>query len=118
MPVRVANIRKLHRVDGETRVYVGRACNGYQASPLANPFRSKDLPGGKTEAISMYRVWLRAQLLDSSTEATREVLRLAEMASRGEHVVLMCWCHPAECHGDVLVDVINRVSSRMVQGAR
>ena len=105
MSIRVANIWKLHRVEGETRVYVGRACRGYEESALANPFRSKDLPGGKEEAISLYREWLAEKTSRKSPQST-EILDLARRSGNGEHIVLMCWCHPAACHANVIIEKV------------
>lgn len=120
MSVRVANIRKLHRSDDETRVYIGRRCQGYVESPLANPFRSKDLPGGKEEAIAKYQVWLRSQLRDKSSAPAQEILRLGRLASEGASLVLMCWCHPSACHGDIVcaavLEVARRIQSQVKEG--
>lgn len=77
-------------------VYVGRP------SPWGNPFshkvgtRAQFRVETREEAIAMFREWLRGQ---------PELVERARRELRGK--VLGCWCKPAACHGDVLVEVAN-----------
>ena len=68
--------------------YVGRP------SDWGNPFALKD-GYSREDAICDYRKWIltRPDLLR----------RIPEL--RGK--VLGCWCHPKECHGDVLAEFCN-----------
>ena len=34
------------------------------------------------------------------------VKELAEKHNRGEDIVLICWCKPKPCHGDILAKAI------------
>jgi hypothetical protein len=68
-------------------VYVGRP------SKWGNPFViGKD--GDRKEVISKYKDWIVKQ------EVFKDIEEL-----RGK--VLACWCHPQECHADVLVELAN-----------
>ena len=110
MPARVASIWKHHRSEGEVRVYIGRACRGYPQSPLANPHKVADHGRGNT--LGLYREWLREALKDLEHPATREIIRLAHLVLK-EDVVLLCWCSPAPCHGDIVKKAVEKLSSRL-----
>ena len=76
-------------------VYIGRP------SRWGNPF--SHLPKSKAEvrvatreeAVAAYAKWLSMKLLDEP-----EFLE----PLRGK--VLACWCRPAACHGDVIVELL------------
>lgn len=67
-------------------VYIGRP------SKWGNPFRI-GVDGTRTEVVQKYREWARNQ-----------VLPLHEL--RGK--TLGCWCKPHVCHGDVLVELVEK----------
>ena len=70
----------------EYDVYVGRG------SKWGNPFKiGRD--GDRADVIRLYRKWIIRQ----------PELMAALPALRGK--VLGCWCAPAPCHGDVLVEL-------------
>jgi hypothetical protein len=80
-------------------VYIGRP------SKWGNPFSHK--PGTKAlwirptreEAISAYREWLL------TSEKGQQLLRdLHELKGK----TLGCWCKPQSCHGDVLIEILNK----------
>lgn len=78
-------------------VYIGRAAPrfGLPQSKWANPFRiGRD--GTREECIEKYRAYLlgRPDLLEDLEEL------------RGK--VLGCWCKPEACHGDVLVELLEK----------
>ncbi|URC22611.1 hypothetical protein KASHIRA_00170 [Serratia phage vB_SmaM-Kashira] len=80
-------------------VYIGRRMvkHGLSASKFANPFRlSDDEPRGAT--IERYRHWLWENI--RSGKITEKDL----LALEGKDVV--CYCHPAPCHGDVVVKAV------------
>ena len=71
-------------------VYIGRG------GKWGNPFViGKD--GTRSEVIEKYRLWIKTQpdLMNSLHEL------------RGK--VLGCWCAPDACHGDVLMELINKM---------
>lgn len=102
MTITVANIR--HTKKG---VYIGRAMprQGLKASPLGNPYKLlKDCP--RWVPIAQFQEWLEWQM-ENDSPARREIERLTEMARQGD-LVLLCWCAPLSCHGDVVKAEIER----------
>ena len=92
--ITVANVRT-----ATNGVYIGRAMPGRAGSPLGNPYKLKS--GAQRGAvIAQYEVWLDVQL-SSDTPAHRAFDALIEAARHGD-LVLLCWCAPLECHGDVI----------------
>ena len=70
-------------------------------SLFANPFKvGKN--GTRTEVIDQYRVYITRKL-EENEDLVEELLKL-----RGKN--LGCWCHPEACHGDVLLEMIERYS--------
>lgn len=76
-------------------VYIGRP------SKWGNPFViGKD--GTRDEVISKYRAWV----------ITQPHLMKALPEIKGK--VLGCWCAPHKCHGDVLIELINAYSGKLL----
>src|SRR5215475_8477846 len=102
--IRIEN-RKTYRGDG---VYIGRP------SLLGNPFKIGE-HGTREEVIALYRVWLWRHIKRRG-EVYQEIERLAARAKNGD-LILICWCKPANCHGDVIksaVEWVNRQGSSAV----
>ena len=78
-------------------VYIGRACNmgGWRLrkSKWANPFTIRK-EGSAPAAIAKYKEYIMKH-----PTLLKELEEL-----RGK--TLGCWCHPAPCHGDVLVSLL------------
>lgn len=71
-------------------VYIGRP------SPLGNPFViGKD--GDRTAVIEKYRQWLWERI-----KANDEAV-LAALRALNDDSVLVCWCAPLPCHGDIVI---------------
>lgn len=72
----------------EHTVYIGRP------SKWGNPYRA-GIDGTKTEVLALYKqhVLSTPELLNSLNEL--------------EGKTLACWCKPAKCHRDVLVELID-----------
>lgn len=80
-------------------VYIGRPRTG-QPWQFGNPFRWK--PGmAATADIDQYRTWLL-----TSNEPRARWQREHLHTLRGK--VLVCFCAPRPCHGDVIADVLAR----------
>ena len=81
-------------------VYIGRP------SKWGNPFSHKEGTSAKfkvstrEEAVEKYKEWILAQpnLLNSLDELKGKTLG--------------CWCKPKACHGDVLIELVNRGAER------
>jgi len=84
--VKVVNIRSGEPFD----VYIGRP------SRWGNPFRiGRD--GTREEVVAKYREWA------AHNHAVQE--RLHELKG----MTLGCYCKPAECHGDVLAEMVEEL---------
>ncbi len=89
----------------EELVYIGRAMprQGLKASPWANPYRI-GVDGDRAQVIALYRANLEGRL-----SGDRELVdELAELSGK----VLMCWCSPAPCHGDVLAELADQIAAQ------
>ena len=72
-------------------VYIGRP------TKWGNPFRiGRD--GTREEVIVKYRVWLLAQ---------PDLIAACKRELHGR--VLVCWCKPKACHGDVLAQIADNL---------
>ena len=109
--VSVVSVRGLVPGDASV-VYVGRACAGWHASALGNPFRllPGELPGA---ASGRFRVWLwesvvrpgQAGVALSGAEAAAwsALCGLVAVVRAGGSVRLACWCGgAASCHAWVV----------------
>ncbi len=99
--IRIEN-KKTYRGEG---VYIGRP------SLLGNPYKIGER-GTREEVIQCYRAWLWQQIKLRGV-VYQELERLATRAKNGD-LVLICWCKPANCHGDVIksaVEWMNRQDS-------
>lgn len=107
MTTRVVNVRKFggyfalqKAIEEGTAVYIGRAMprQGLKASPWGNPFRI-GYDGDRRQVINLYAEWVHRQ---------PELLsKLQELKDKE----LVCWCFPQECHGDVLVDIVEALAA-------
>jgi len=85
MKTEIVNIRNKVPHD----VYIGRG------SRWGNPFKI-GVDGTREDVIEKYRVWILSQ-----PPLLNEISVL-----RGK--VLGCWCKPKACHGDVLVELLEK----------
>jgi hypothetical protein len=98
----IVNFRHYRSIDeldlafADRWLYIGRQNRvaGLPRSPLANPFRVRDYGRGQT--IPLYRRWLWERIQNGDL-AVMDALRTINEAS-----VLVCWCRPGLCHGDVV----------------
>lgn len=75
-------------------IYIGRGQGGEQTF-WGNPFIiGKD--GTREEVIAKYRTYIMG--------SEEHMKRISELEGK----ILGCWCFPAACHGDVLVDLANK----------
>ena len=75
-------------------VYIGRP------SKFGNPFTiGKD--GSRDEVIAKYKTWLK----DEVAVGRFTIDDFAELKGK----VLACWCAPLPCHGEVIVEVIEKL---------
>lgn len=108
MPIHIRNKKTYHGV-GE---YIGRP------SVLGNPFthipsgtKAQYVVASRGIAVESYRGWLREKWRENGPERA-ELERLVRKYKADGELVLVCWCHPEACHGDVLKEVIEILASK------
>jgi hypothetical protein len=102
MGIKVENIMK-YKGEG---IYIGRynKWKGLEGSVLRNRFDEKKY--GRDECIKMFRDWLWKEIKNGNKEVLDELRRIKDLVVKGEDVVLVCWCKPKACHGDVVKSCI------------
>ncbi len=100
----VGNIRDLGPLAG---VLVDRT------TPLGNPFRLKSVDK-REDCVNQYRKWLWGRLCkEPDGPEAQELRRLVALASASDHdLILLCWCAPLICHGQLIARVILWMQSR------
>jgi ribonuclease HI len=95
------SIARLDEAFGQRWLYIGRhnPAAGLAQSPLANPFKAR--VRGRGETLERYRAWLWQRIQVGDT-AVLNALRAID-----SETVLVCYCHPAPCHGDVVLAAAN-----------
>ena len=83
------------RTDGwkkpEGAIYIG------YRTKYGNPYKWKELSGGKKEAQELFKKWLPTAIKNGEIDV--EPLR---------DKTIMCFCSPTDpCHGDVIIDYLN-----------
>jgi hypothetical protein len=104
--------RKLQPLPPYT-VYIGRANPRYglKKSPLANPFKIT-LVDYREAVIGKYRTLTRGWLRPGSAGypvgylQSAELSRLRSLHKEHGKLLLLCWCKPKACHGDVIKEVL------------
>jgi hypothetical protein len=82
-------------------VYIGRNCRGWREAGWGNPFKAQTRTPEEHDRVNA----LYTRHLDDNPIL---LLRLPELCG-GK--VLLCWCHPLPCHGDVLAKRANALTS-------
>lgn len=95
MEKQVGKVVNLYR-DRNYEVYIGRDGHG-QSGYFGNPFSK----GTREENIKMYTAYFKARL------KTDPIFKKKIHELKGK--VLGCFCKPLACHGDVIVDYLNKL---------
>jgi hypothetical protein len=98
METTVVNIKDHPGWKAQGGVYIGRAFRGQKTSMFANKFRI-GADGDIDEVIAKYHTWFYKQLW-------RPEFFGALIELRGK--MLVCWCKPEKCHGDIIVEYLER----------
>jgi Domain of unknown function (DUF4326) len=61
----------------------------------------------RAEVVELYRAKFEDDLRAGGPMAAATAA-LAERIRKGERLVLMCWCWPKPCHGNLIIAEINR----------
>ena len=84
-------------------------------SVLGNPYTDKPL----SKTLAVYQVRNRDEAIDRygsyfdmqygrNKEFTELIDEIYELYKSGEDVYLECYCHPLRCHGDIIVEKLQR----------
>lgn len=80
-----------------------------RGSPLGNPYSHLSGPTlaeykckTRHEAVEGYKLWLTANILLADKRVCEAMKQISKMAKEPEGVNLVCYCSPAECHGEVI----------------
>lgn len=89
---------------GSNWMYIGRGDSrkGLERSPLANPFSHLKNANAiqcksREEAIAEYRKWLWEKIKVCDKKVLQELYKIEKTT------VLVCYCHPEPCHGEVVL---------------
>lgn len=112
--VKVANIRPGYQslsnwMNNDNNVYIGRKGVVFinkerfpkEDSIWHNPFKI-DTKDSRNDVIRKYEIYIKKKL-DEEPDLVNKLLKL-----KGKN--LGCWCYPLECHGNVLIKMINYYS--------
>jgi hypothetical protein len=92
------------------KVYVGRP------SPLGNPWPlGRD--GSREQVIARYRRWLWQRLQQADSPQRKALEELLEHVRR-QPLVLLCWCHPLPCHGEVIRNALLWMAAQQGSSSR
>lgn len=73
-----------------------------RATKWGNPYSHKD--GTKAE----FKVKSRKEAIEKYREYILNNEELLKDLPELDGKILACWCHPLQCHGDVLIELCNR----------
>lgn len=84
-------------------------------SVLGNPYTDKPLKGtlaifkarNREDAIEKYSTYFDSQY-GRNREFTAAIDEIYELYKNGEDVYLECYCSPLKCHGDVIVEKLQK----------
>lgn len=102
-------VQALNQAFGDRWVYIGRANSyaGLPQSPLANPFKAREF-GGRSQTLPYYKCW-SWQHIQADDKAVLDALEAID-----DQTVLVCWCVPGPCHGDVVKAAADWLRSQTV----
>jgi len=92
-------------VYGETVVHID------STNPvLGNPYILRDHRdhAARANVISRYKVKYENDIANHG-QMDRATHDLAKKVRNGERLILMCWCHPLPCHGNLIVGQVQRL---------
>lgn len=81
--------------------------------PLGNPYPLTQF--SREDSLNLYRSHLGEIIDKRHGKEWDALLQLVEKHKRGEPITLVCSCKPKDCHGDILVEVIQRLVQEFQQ---
>jgi hypothetical protein len=74
---------------------------------LGNPYVTATR--SRQEAIQEFRLELACDMEMRMGPRYEAICEIAQCLRDGCDVILMCWCHPLPCHGDVIKETVERL---------
>jgi hypothetical protein len=97
-------VNKRGHVPTPNDIYIGRP------SVLGNPYSHLENTlaqfkvANREEAVTKYRVWLKFQISSGNKQVLDELSKIKEDS------ILVCWCKPLSCHGDIIKEVLGETN--------
>ena len=108
---RVVNILKTNCFDGKGNllsgyVYIGRRNRRYNLSQsfFHNPYSLRQFDNDRAACLDVFRGMIEMRF-GFSNFFRRRLLAL-------DNKILVCWCKPELCHGDVLIEYLEKLKER------
>lgn len=89
------------------KIYKGAGYYIGRPSVLGNPFTVAEY--GRGNCIELYRKYLWEEIQKPTSKVAKEIFDLAEI-TREKDLILVCWCSPNLCHGDVIKNCIEWIN--------
>lgn len=103
--IRIGNKRKSSSATPEAYEVI---FNIDRPNPLANPYAITKTQN-RQEVIMAFRKALDLDIRQRSGPRYQEICRIAQCVLDGQDVILMCWCQPLPCHGQVIKEAIEQM---------
>ena len=76
---------------------------------LGNPFHmGKD--GNRKEVIEKYKVYFDQKMIEDK-EFRDKFYQMCKRYKHCDQIQLVCWCYPAQCHGEVIKKAMEEILS-------
>lgn len=85
------------REASEDAIYIGRKAPRYPQSCFHNPFKIGFDGDRKDVLLKFAEYWYAPE------QKTLRTFAIQELAGK----TLVCWCHPMDCHGDLIAAYVN-----------
>lgn len=98
MKTTVINIRDAPRgwMDDPKYTYIGRAGAGFSGE-WGNPYVIS-FEKHRDKVLDLYKIWLDRQSREYKLRMIHDL----------EGQILVCFCSPKRCHGDIIIELINK----------
>lgn len=97
--ITVGNVKR-----GDKGEYIGRKGFGRCQSPLHNPF-ALNVESDRQQVVDRFREYIFTKIKAGDPVIASELKRLKTLSTEGD-LVLVCWCAPKACHGDVIKEIL------------
>lgn len=107
--IKLYNIHTEDHTSDKNNFYIGRG------SILGNPFTydgkrsslAKLSFSTEKEAIDAYRMYFK-EMYYCDVDFKKEFDKIYNLYKKGEDIYLQCFCHPKPCHGEVIIEELQK----------